>query len=154
MMPEVYQILEWDKFFENSKSRLIEVKSWAAVPNKQHGMGLTFMLSQPNGGAIYGIWSLIVGACSQQRRPREGWLTDDGKGTGRPWTVKAMAYRWRRPEQEVRDALQMLVSDDVAWMRVVKCPSSTPEVLSDGQTNEGRNGRTEGLRATHACPLN
>jgi hypothetical protein len=86
------------------------------VPNKQHGLGLTLILAEPDGANIYGIWCLILGACSRQRRPREGWLTDDGRAAGQPWTVGTLALRWRRTTAELSRALDYLSSDSIGWI--------------------------------------
>jgi hypothetical protein len=112
----VYQVLNWDDNFENYKSREVDDCSFVCVPNKQHGMGLTRILAEPNGAAIYGVWNLILGACSRQRRPRSGWLTHDGTAEGTAWTVDDLALRWRMTREEVAKALEFLCSDAVGWM--------------------------------------
>ena len=76
--PIVYQIKDWNIHFENDKSRTRKQCSFVCVPNKQHGMGFCYIMSESDGAAIYGIWHCIVGACSQQK-DREGWLTSNGK---------------------------------------------------------------------------
>lgn len=132
-MMTVYRIPDWDIHFENNKSRDIEECSFVAMPNKQHGMGLTRILAQADGGAIFGIWCLILQAASRQKRPRAGWLTDDGTPEGNPWDIEDMALRWRRPVDEVRRALDVLCSPKVGWLTVCdevppKCPSGAGEV--------------------------
>jgi hypothetical protein len=112
----VYQVLNWDENFENYKSREVDDCSFVCVPNKQHGMGLTRILAEPDGAAIYGVWNLILGACSRQRRPRDGWLTHDGTAEGTAWTVDDLALRWRRTREEVTRDLEFLCSDAVGWM--------------------------------------
>jgi hypothetical protein len=112
----VYQIKDWDQHFENSRSRELDHCTRAMIPNKQDGMGLSFVLSQPEGLPIYAIWCLILGACSRQRRPRLGYLTDDGKQSGRPWTPLALSMRWRCTADQVSQSLQVLSSKDVGWI--------------------------------------
>src|SRR5579872_3770087 len=81
-MPLVYRVKDWDTRFENYKSREVDSCGFVCVPNKQDGLGLNRILAETDGAAVYGIFSLIIGACSRQRRPRSGWLTDDGRESG------------------------------------------------------------------------
>lgn len=130
-----YRIRDWDSHFETSQSRKVDRPQWIGIPNKQHGMGLIQILSQADGAAIYGIWQLIVGACSHQHSPRSGWLTQDGTASGSPWTIEDMAQKWRRQIPEVARALDVLCSPKVNWMETIEqlvahsrhAPSTLPE---------------------------
>ena len=117
---QIYQIIEWNFRFENSRSREIEVCSWVGIPNKHHGMGFTRILSSPEGLATYGLWCLIVQACSRQAstklRKRNGWLTDDGTATGNPWDASDLAVRWRQSADFVQQGLDLFCSPKVGWM--------------------------------------
>jgi hypothetical protein len=115
-MTTVYQIPGWDHHFENYKSRTIDECSYVAMPNKQHGLGLTRILAEPDGAAVFGIWCLILQAVSRQERPRAGWLTENGRPNGAPWDIDDMALRWRRPVAEVRRALEVLTSAKIGWI--------------------------------------
>src|SRR5687768_16521577 len=118
-MPPTYRIKDWDRHFENAKSRTIDSCSFVCVPNKQHGLGFTRIMSEPDGGTIFGIWVLLVQVASRQARPRSGWLTEDGTKDGPPWTSEDLALRWRRTEQEVSRALAFLSSSRVGWIEIV-----------------------------------
>lgn len=111
-----YQIVDWAKNFENDRSRSRKNCSFVCVPNKQHGMGFSRIMAEPDGAAIYGIWHCIVGACSQQPH-RDGWLTFNGEQTGSAWGVDDMALKFRRPHAEVERALSFLSSDKVGWIK-------------------------------------
>lgn len=115
-MSKVYQIRDWDNHFENDRSRSRDKCSFVCIPNKQHGMGFTFIMSLAQGSSVYGIFQMIVGACSQQRRPRNGWLTDTGRPSGRAWTFDDIALRFRRSVEEVRFAMETLCSERVGWI--------------------------------------
>lgn len=119
-MPIIYQIRDWDTNFENDRSRARRSCSFVCVPNKQHGMSFCRIMSQPDGAAIYGIWNLILGACSQQTaspsRPRNGWLTSNGEHTGSAWGAADLALKFRRPEAEITRALQFLSLDEIGWL--------------------------------------
>jgi hypothetical protein len=150
MTDYVYQVRDWDAHYENYKSREVDECSFVCVPNKQHGMGLTRILAEPDGAAIYGVWNLILGACSRQRRPRNGWLTHDGTEGGTPWSVEDLALRWRMTREEVTRALEFLCSDAVGWMfrheRTLEgstpaVPVKYPRGTTKGMEGNGREGK-------------
>jgi hypothetical protein len=127
-MAPIYQIRDWDKHYENFKSRPLDRCSYVCIPNKQDGDGLTTILLEKDGAAIYGIWHLITGLCSRQRRPRQGWLTDNGGPDGRPLDAAGLAKRWRRRPSEIQRALTFL-TDAVGWVRRYQ---SIEEVSGEG----------------------
>ncbi len=145
----MYQIKDWDKYFENNRSRTIESCSWVGVPNKM-GLGLRRLLAKPSGAASFGIFILIVERCSQQRMPRKGFLSDDGKKDGALWTVLDVCSLVLRPETEVRQAFDDLCDPGVNFlidhslMVTPKCPPSdaqvTPKCMKEGreEVKEGR----------------
>jgi hypothetical protein len=150
-MGTVYHVKNWRATFENNKSKERDQCSFVCVPNKQHGMGLTYILSQQDGAAIYGIWQLLVGALSQQKKHRDGWATDDGHQTGRAWAPSDLALRWRRPEAEISRAFDVLLSDRVSWIEAVQddagtevtpsarqVPAKCPPTALEGKGREGK----------------
>ena len=165
-MPQVYQVKDWDTHYENNKSRERDECSFVCVPNKQDGLGFLRLMAEKDGASIYGIFNLIIGACSRQRRPRNGWLTDDGTENGIPWTVEDLAMRWRRSAGDVSRALDVLSSERIGWIgkadiertpdtaltssaRVVpaECP---PGALERREGNEG-NRKKEGSAEPQAA---
>jgi hypothetical protein len=136
-----YRVRNWDGNFETAQSRKVDRPQWVGVPNKQHGLGLANILSLEDGAAIYGLWHLIVGACSQQRSPRAGWLTQDGTAAGVPWTIDDFATKWRRRPSEIARALDVLCSPKVGWVEVME------EVVDDSQKD------TAPLGAVAHCPV-
>lgn len=117
----IYQISGWDRNFENSRSREIEHPAFVIMPNKQHGMGFQRILGQPEGVAMFGLWVLILQACSRQRhnqsQQRDGWLTDDGKAAGVPWDAEDLALRWKQPVDFCQRALDLFSHPKVGWLR-------------------------------------
>lgn len=148
----VYHIRNWAKSFENNKSRVIGACRYVCMPNKQDGLGLLRILAQEDGAAIFGVWCLILQACSRQVK-RDGWLTDDGTENGRPWDLEDLAFRWRRPIREIERALSIFCDHKIAWMERLqsKCPSGGTECPS-GALNEGRKEQREGTPGGAAVP--
>lgn len=148
-----YRIRDWDKNFETHRSRDLEYVRWLSVPNKQHGMGFTRIMAEEDGAAIFGIWYLIIEACSQARAPRQGWLTDDGRADGTPWTIDDMAVKWRRKVGEIARALDVLCSPKVGWMETVDRACDAPAVdvnRAKGVDLERGAGETRGDRGENA----
>ena len=116
-MTTLYQINNWDQNYENFKSRKVNHCSFVCVPNKQDGMGFTTLMSLPDGASIYGIWHMLLGACSKHPWPREGWLTEGGIREGIPWYPLGIATRFRRTKLEIERAFEALTSLEVGWIQ-------------------------------------
>lgn len=155
----LYRVKDWDKHFENNKSRERDQCHFVCVPNKQHGLGLLRILSEPDGAGIYGVWHLIVGLLSRQHLPRIGCLTVDGSQDGCPISTADLAMLWRRPEKEIKRALEVLASSKVGWIEITsndpaECPSSAREVPDECQPcvlEEKERNRREEKRKKEDC---
>jgi len=112
----ILQIADWTGHYENSRSREIENCTFVCVPNKQHGTGFTLIMAQPDGAMIYGIWHCILGSCSRQHSPRNGWITADGTQSGTPLDADDLAAKFHRPVKEVVRAIEFLTSKKVGWL--------------------------------------
>ncbi len=108
------QVLNWQKHFENSKSRERDRCGFVCVPNKM-GMGLALMLAEPDGAAMYGIFCLMLGLLSRQPKPRDGYLTGTGQADDRYLTGSELALLWRRPTAEVDRALRFICTPNMSW---------------------------------------
>lgn len=158
----VYRVKDWDKHFENNKSRERDSCSYVCVPNKHDGFGLALVLTEQNGAAIYGIFCLILGLCSRQRLPRSGWLTDDGTESGRPFTPSDLSILFRRPPSEIENAINTIVSK-VGWIEAcertsIKVPAKRPPSANEVPLNGREENRKEekelsGEPAIAASPL-
>lgn len=152
-----YRIQDWDTFFETATSRKLQHPYWVSIPNKQSGKGFTRIMVQNDGAAIFGIWVLIVQACSAQPTPRGGWLTDNGTASGLPWTLEDLAERWRRPLEEVTRALDVLCSPKVGWIKVMeddgRLVGDSPAVQSSpGKSSPGGAGGAGAQAQPQASP--
>lgn len=146
-MSGCYQIRDWDRHFENDRSRNRKHCAFVCVPNKQHGMGFSRIMAEPDGASIYGIWHCIVGACSQQTL-RAGWLTDDGDCAVTGWCAEDLSLKFRRPIKEIQRALDFLSCNKVGWLILHKSETSHPEVTTESpqsplKRREEKEGREE-----------
>lgn len=162
----IYQIKDWNIHFENDRSRDRDRCSWASVPNKQHGMGFSYLMAEKDGSAIYGIWIMMIAACSQQRRPRNGWLTSNGEPDGTPWGADDLALKFRRPKAEITRAIAVLSSPKIGWLIVRQTvdnqdfprghgevPADSPPTPQEGKGKEGKGKEGEGMEV-EGNPLN
>lgn len=138
----VYRIKDWNVHFENNKSRVIDRCSSVFQPNKQHGLGFRRIMSEADGMAIYGMWTCIVQMCSQQRAPRAGWLTEDGKPNGPAISAQDVAMKLARPLAEVERCLEMVCSARVGWMVLTDGPLEHGPV-TDGKIDGGPKSAAE-----------
>lgn len=161
----VYQVRDWQFHFENDRSRQVVRCGFVCVPNKQSGMGLSYLLAEPDGLAIYGTFHLIIGACSQQQiTPREGWLTTTGRIIGSPWTTADLSVKFRRSVVEMTRALEVLTSERVLWLQAFdtedtdfKSRLTHAALTANSQPThlEGKEGREgkEGKEGSGGTPL-
>jgi hypothetical protein len=124
----LYQIVDWDKWFENAKSRTVTKPQFVCVPNKHGGTGLSNIQGETDGSAIYGIWMWVLQVCSRQAPKREGYLTDDGKKNGRRLGARELANMFRRPIDEIHRAFQVLQSPEVAFIKLLE---GYPEFITE-----------------------
>lgn len=160
----VYQVANWQKHFENDRSRKVNHCSFVCVPNKQHGIGFGRVMAESDGASIYGIWGMILGACSQQPLPREGWLTSTGEcDVSSAWDERDLSMKFRRPAPEIARALEVLSSERIGWITFTDVLTSRSRDDHASLTScsrlthlEGRKEGTEGKKEisthTHSNP--
>src|SRR5687767_7543220 len=107
------RIVDWDKHFENNRTKELKKLSWVPFPNKHDGDGFTELLDHPNGAAHYGAWCAIVQVASKCD-PR-GTLSRDG---ARPHDVASLSRITRIPEPVLTEAIQRLINP-IGWLEVV-----------------------------------
>ena len=118
--PPLYQIVDWNKLFENAASRKIEHCTYACIPNHWEEFSFGNVLSEPDGANIYGCWIQLILICSRHGRPREGWLTHNGKADGPRMSAVEMARNFHATTIQVFRMLQVLTRRDVGWIRLVE----------------------------------
>lgn len=128
----VLRIKDWDETFENSLTRRREQINSFCVPNKQDGMAFSRILSKENGVQAYGLFMLLASLCSKHRRPREGWLTDDGTSSGTPWSPSDIGRRYGLSQETVVSLLDVL-EEWVVPIDVDNLAEAEPEpIIPDG----------------------
>jgi hypothetical protein len=134
-LPPLYQVADWRKRYENSKSMGYKRPQMACAPNHLSGPAWVNIVGEPDGAAINGIFDWIVKNCSQQecgdyheaagggkpyfRSTRDGWLTADGTREGRRLAARELSFMFRRPIEEIHRALAVLASPEVALIKLI-----------------------------------
>lgn len=118
----MYQVKDWDKFFEGAKSRTYNNKTWCQMPNKQ-GLGYRMLIKKKNGAAIFGAWCALIQLLSKQEKPRQGYLTDTGRiphgyheDTTRILTAADLEMLTDIPASVFSEMLQVCASKEVGWL--------------------------------------
>jgi hypothetical protein len=136
-----YKIKDWNKHFENSRSRRVETLHWIPVPNKHDGEGFRSIMQRPDGIVIYGCWHLILQVASKCH-PRGTLVRADGSAMD----AQAIALKTGAKESDIKKALEILSKSPISW---VECHPSdtqvTPECHQGGNTSHHRteHNRTE-----------
>jgi len=120
MTTPLYRIRDWNKHFENSRSRAMEKMSWVPVPNRHDGYGYLTVLAHEQGLEIYACWHLLLQVASKCN-PRGTLVRDNGVPHSAA-TITRMTGS--RHEDVMQLSLDFLSSSEVGWVEVVDtCPS-------------------------------
>jgi hypothetical protein len=118
---KLYRIRDWDRHFENNRTRELKRLDWVPVPNKHDGDGFTELLDHPNGMAHYAAWHLILQVASKCNprgtlaRDTIGTIPQDGAGDCQtPHTPQSLARITRGDEKAFSEAIPRLVS--IGWL--------------------------------------
>ena len=111
------RVKEWLEWFENAKSKTYRNKSQCQMPNKQ-GLGYKRLVKQPDGPAMFGVWCAMVQVLSRHTM-RGGYLTEDGKKTGRPLGAGEIAELTLMPEVVCAAMLKACSTEEIGWLEVI-----------------------------------
>jgi hypothetical protein len=110
---KVYRIKDWQRHFENNRTKELKSLSWVPFPNKHDGDGYTELVEgHKDGPSHYGAWCALVQVASKCD-PR-GTLLRDGY---RPHSPASLARKTRYPEKVLADAISRLI--EIGWLEVM-----------------------------------
>lgn len=137
----LYKIRDWEKHFENNRSRKVEKLRWVAIPNSHDGQYFSEIMVHPDGAMIFAAWVLIVQVASKCE-PRGTLIRDDKT----PHTATSMAVKCRCPATWMAVALKYL-SEHTDWIESVDVTTERqatatclPPACQSGD-EEGREGK-------------
>lgn len=115
-MARALRIRNWEKHYENNRSRELRRPEWLPLPNKFDGSGFMELLDHAAGMSHYGAWCLLLGVAS--RMPTRGLFVAD---SGRPLAIKDIARMTRGSVKAFEEAIPRLI--EVRWMEEVDTES-------------------------------
>jgi len=118
MNANVYQVKNWDKFFEGAKSKTYKNKTLCSMPTK-HGLGYRRIVSQKHGAGIFGAWCALIQLLSRHDAKREGYCTDTGRIDGVPYTPEDLQMMTLIPAAYFAMMFDICSSQVVDWLDVV-----------------------------------
>ena len=90
-----FRIVDWQKHYENNRTRDVKILNWVPIPNKLDGDGYTEIVESGgslDGAAIYGAWVACVLVASRCE-PRGSLL----RSQNRPHDARTLARITRLP---------------------------------------------------------
>lgn len=109
---KLYKIRDWDRLFENNRSRELKKVNWVVVPNKHDGETYATLMRHERAAEIFSAWVLLLQIASKCS-PR-GTLI---KGDGTPHTPHSAAVKSQAPAGWFVLALDYLESN-TDWLEV------------------------------------
>lgn len=111
-MDTVYRIRNWDKHFENNRTRELKTMSWVPIPNNHDSDGYVTLVDHEHGSAHFAVWIVLVQIASKCD-PR-GILV---RSSRHPHTDVSLSRISRLPKGLVTTAMQRLVK--IGWLEAV-----------------------------------
>ncbi len=147
-MPFLIEIVDWDKHYENNRTRELKELRWVPMPNSHDGDGYTQLIDHPNGAAHFGAWCALVEVAS--RCDVRGTLLRKGKIPHDPVSLERMT---RIPASLWEEALPRFAN--IGWIKPYTIPQEgagmsqgDAEIPQEGASPEGKKERRkEGIRA-------
>lgn len=141
---KAFRIKQWNKLFENSRSRTVADLAWVAIPNHHDGENYSIIMAEKNAAEIFSAWVLMVQVASRCH-PRGTLLRDNGK----PHDAKSLAIKTRGREDWFSSAMSFILNN-TDWIELVDVsveshqPDTQPSLDHHSSAEEGREGR-EGI---------
>ncbi len=108
-IPKVLRVRNWNKLYENNRTRGLKRMEWVPVPNRMDGDGFTELLDHPNGVAHFGCWNLCLQVASRCD-PRGVLVRTDG----RPHDAVSLARITRAPAAAFEETIPRLLT--IGWL--------------------------------------
>jgi len=139
------EIVDWDKHYENNRTRELKKMQWVPMPIRHDGAGYRQLIDHPNGAAHFGAWcALIEVAASCDVR---GTLS---RNSATPLSEADLARMTGIPEKIWKEAVPRLVS--IGWIKNNENPAGTcdarPHLVAMNGMERKKEGREE--KATYA----
>ena len=134
-----FNVIDWDKHYENNRTRAMRKMEWVPMPNRHDGDGYTTLLDHPNGAAHFGAWCALIEVAS--RCAVRGTLL---RSCGTPYDAASLERVTRIPAAIWDEALPRLLT--IGWIgdyKIQHPPAETDEGIqhppaeTEGGTQQG-----------------
>ncbi len=113
----ILQVKGWDEFFEGAKSKCYNNKSSCQMPTK-HGLGYRRIVTPTDGAAMFGAWCSLIQILSRHPKPRNGYITENGLPTGKPYTPEDLELLTSIESKHFVNLFKIAVSVNCDWIKV------------------------------------
>jgi hypothetical protein len=110
---KLFKIRDWERCFENNRTREMKRLGWVPVPNRHDGDGFRAVIHHEDGLKMFGAWVLILQVASKCK-PRGSLIRDNGL----PHTAQTIARMTGSEAGDIYIAMEYLATSDVAWLSV------------------------------------
>lgn len=107
----MYVIVDWDKNFENNRTRNRCRLNWVPFPNSHDGSGYAELLDHKDGPAHYGAWCAIVQVASRCS-PRGKLVRSNGQSHDSTSLSRVIKF----PAKVIDEAIRRCI--EIGWMSV------------------------------------
>lgn len=105
----VYLVTDWNKNYENNRSRKVKDLAWVPVPNKHDGERYSRLMHRKDAAQIFSAWILILQVASRCH-PRGSLVRSDGSAHD----AESLSIKTRAPQTWFESALPVLA--DMTWL--------------------------------------
>jgi len=108
---KVLFIPDWDRNFENNRSRSVERLGWVLIPNRRDGEAYASMMAEPDADRLFACWIWLIQVSSRCRE--RGLLLKDN---GEPHTPVSLAAKTRARAEWFDRAIPFFLA--LGWLAV------------------------------------
>ena len=131
-----YRIKDWERMFENNRTRELKQLNWVPIPTKLDGDGYTELVDGEDGAALYGCWVacvIVAGRCD----PRGTLVRDNGE----PHDSTSLSRISRLDGNMFHKMLEKTLS--IGWLEVIDVAPSCEILAPSCLEGKGREGKEE-----------
>lgn len=105
----VLKITDWDKLYENHRTRALKRMEWVLVRNKMDGDGYTELIQHPDGATHFGVWCALL-LLASKCKPRGTFI----RSTGAPHDLESLTRLTRIPAEQLSGGIIRLLK--IGWL--------------------------------------
>jgi hypothetical protein len=118
---KLYRVRNWQKHYENNRTKELIKLTWVPIPNDHDGDGYTLLISHKNGVALFGAWIALIQVASRCD-PRGTLLRRHGE----PHNSASLSRITRIPT-EIFDVMLDVTEHQCKWLESEDLPNPAPD---------------------------